>query len=65
MSLDLTSLLFQISDLDRQLTNRAAKSIDRLLTLHNWLIGGYIFEFEQLSGVSSNNADSVCTIQIT
>lgn len=53
MSLDLTSLLFQISDLDRQLTNRAAKSIDRLLTLRNWLIGGYIFEFEQNGAVKA------------
>jgi hypothetical protein len=53
MSHDLTSLLLQISELDRQLTNRAAKSIDRLLTLRNWLIGGYIFEFEQNGAVKA------------
>jgi predicted nuclease of restriction endonuclease-like (RecB) superfamily len=53
MSHDLTSLLLQISELDRQLTNRAAKSIDRMLTLRNWLIGGYIFEFEQNGAVKA------------
>jgi hypothetical protein len=47
MSLDLTVLLSQISDLDCQLTSQAAKSIDRLLTMRNWLIGGYIVEYEQ------------------
>lgn len=47
MSNDLTFLLSQINDLDHQLTNQAAKSIDRLLTMRNWLIGAYIFEYEQ------------------
>lgn len=47
MSNDLSFLLSQINDLDHQLTNQAAKSIDRLLTMRNWLIGAYIFEYEQ------------------
>jgi predicted nuclease of restriction endonuclease-like (RecB) superfamily len=47
MSLDLSVLLSQINDLDIQLTSQAAKSIDRLMTIRNWLIGGYIFEYEQ------------------
>lgn len=47
MSLDLAILLSQINELDNQLTSQAAKSIDRLLTMRNWLIGGYIVEYEQ------------------
>ena len=47
MNNDLSALLSQISQLDGQLTAQAAKSIDRLLTIRNWLIGGYLFEYEQ------------------
>jgi hypothetical protein len=47
MNNDLRALLSQISQLDGQLTTQAAKSIDRLLTIRNWLIGGYLFEYEQ------------------
>ena len=47
MKNDLNALLSQISQLDGQLTAQAAKSIDRLLTIRNWLIGGYLFEYEQ------------------
>jgi predicted nuclease of restriction endonuclease-like (RecB) superfamily len=47
MNNDLSALLSQISQLDGQLTTQAAKSIDRLLTIRNWLIGGYLFEYEQ------------------
>ena len=47
MNNDLRALLSQISQLDIQLTTQAAKSIDRLLTIRNWLIGGYLFEYEQ------------------
>jgi hypothetical protein len=47
MNNDLRALLSQISQLDGQLTAQAAKSIDRLLTIRNWLIGGYLFEYEQ------------------
>jgi predicted nuclease of restriction endonuclease-like (RecB) superfamily len=47
MNNDLSALLSQISQLDGQLTAQATKSIDRLLTIRNWLIGGYLFEYEQ------------------
>ena len=47
MKNNLNALLTQISQLDIQLTTQAAKSIDRLLTIRNWLIGGYLFEYEQ------------------
>ena len=47
MSHSLENLISQISSLDRQMTSKAVKSIDRLLTMRNWLIGGYIFEYEQ------------------
>lgn len=47
MNNDLKTLLLQITQLDGQLTAQAAKSIDRLLTIRNWLIGGYLFEYEQ------------------
>jgi hypothetical protein len=47
MKNNLNALLSQISQLDGQLTAQAAKSIDRLLTIRNWLIGGYLFEYEQ------------------
>jgi predicted nuclease of restriction endonuclease-like (RecB) superfamily len=47
MNNDLNALLSEISQLDGQLTAQAAKSIDRLLTIRNWLIGGYLFEYEQ------------------
>jgi predicted nuclease of restriction endonuclease-like (RecB) superfamily len=47
MNNNLNALLSQISQLDSQLTAQAAKSIDRLLTIRNWLIGGYLFEYEQ------------------
>jgi predicted nuclease of restriction endonuclease-like (RecB) superfamily len=47
MSKDLSFLLSQISELDTQLTTQAAKTIDRLLTMRNWLIGAYIVEYEQ------------------
>jgi len=47
MNNDLNALLSEISQLDGQLAAQAAKSIDRLLTIRNWLIGGYLFEYEQ------------------
>jgi predicted nuclease of restriction endonuclease-like (RecB) superfamily len=47
MSHSLENLISQISSLDRQMTSQAVKSIDRLLTIRNWLIGGYLFEYEQ------------------
>ncbi len=47
MSHSLDNLVSQISFLDRQMTSQAVKSIDRLLTIRNWMIGCYIFEYEQ------------------
>ena len=57
MNNDLRALLSQISQLDIQLTTQAAKSIDRLVTIRDWLIGGYLFEYE-LNGSDRANYGS-------
>lgn len=45
--MDLKTLVEQINLTDKQFTKFAARSVDHYLTLRNWLIGYYIFEFEQ------------------
>ncbi|MDZ7847204.1 MAG: PDDEXK nuclease domain-containing protein [Owenweeksia sp.] len=40
-------LITAISDIHHQLQAEAAKSVNRLLTIRNWLIGFYIVEYEQ------------------
>jgi|SRR5690554_3903028 len=47
MSLNFTNLISQITQTNERLQHQAAKSIDRLLTIRNWLIGAYIVEYEQ------------------
>ena len=44
---DLNILVEQISRLDSQFRSYTYKQVNSLLTLRNWLIGYYIFEFEQ------------------
>lgn len=41
------SLISVISETHYHLQARAAKSVNRLLTIRNWLIGFYIGEYEQ------------------
>ena len=40
-------VISRIKDIDAEFRNEAGKSVNRLLTLRNWLIGYYIVEFEQ------------------
>lgn len=37
----------KISETNNHFRNQAVKSIDKLLTIRNWLIGAYIVEYEQ------------------
>ncbi|GJQ50912.1 MAG: hypothetical protein HKUEN01_32980 [Candidatus Kuenenia stuttgartiensis] len=46
-------LLNGIKSIHRQLQDSAAKAVNKLLTIRNWLIGYYIVEYEQ------NGEDSV------
>ncbi len=43
----LDKLIGQIKLLDEGLRNEASKSVNRMLTLRNWLIGFYLVEYEQ------------------
>jgi hypothetical protein len=47
MEQNLQSLVSQIKAVDGSLKTEANKAINILLTLRNWLIGFYIFEYEQ------------------
>ena len=40
-------LLNSIKSIHQQLQDSAAKAVNKLLTLRNWLIGYYIVEYEQ------------------
>lgn len=44
---NIENLAEQISNLDFQFRNYAYKQVNTLLTIRNWLIGYYIYEFEQ------------------
>lgn len=44
--LDFRQLVGAIQDIDQQLTARASRAVNTSLTLRNWLIGGYIAEYE-------------------
>ena len=37
----------QITTINQQLRNRALQSIDQFLVVRNWMIGFYVFEYEQ------------------
>lgn len=43
---DFESLVGAIADIHQRLQHQAVKAINTALTLRNWLIGGYIHEFE-------------------
>jgi len=45
--MNLKDVIAQIDYADKHFTKYAAKSVDRYLSMRNWLIGYYIFEFEQ------------------
>ena len=45
--MDFSALTTTITDLNQTLRGAAAASINRLLTIRNWLIGLYIVEYEQ------------------
>jgi predicted nuclease of restriction endonuclease-like (RecB) superfamily len=45
--MDFTQLLNQIQSTHQQLQRKSIKAINTFLTFRNWLIGFYIFEFEQ------------------
>lgn len=47
MSLNFSLLISRISETNVQFQQEAVKSIDKLLTVRNWLIGAYIVEYEQ------------------
>lgn len=47
MNVDFESLVLHIQQTNNRFLHHTAKSIDKLLTLRNWLIGGYIMEYEQ------------------
>jgi len=45
--MDFETLLHRITETQRHLQQQAVASVDRLLTMRNWLIGCYIVELEQ------------------
>lgn len=45
--MDFSLLVSQISHTNDHFQKRTVRTIDKLLTLRNWLIGGYIYQFEQ------------------
>lgn len=45
--MNFNQLITQITTINQQLRNRALQSIDQLLVIRNWMIGFYIFEYEQ------------------
>lgn len=47
MSSNFSLLISRISETNVQFQQEAVKSIDKLLTVRNWLIGAYIVEYEQ------------------
>ncbi len=47
MKIDFNELVGNILSTDSGFRNHAVKSVDKLMTLRNWLIGAYIFEYEQ------------------
>lgn len=47
MKADFSQLLSQIRRTNDHFHRHTVKSIDKLLTIRNWLIGAYIFEYEQ------------------
>jgi len=46
-NINFSRLIIQINQTNDRFKRQAVKSIDKLLTVRNWLIGAYIFEFEQ------------------
>ena len=49
-----SQLIIQINQTNDRLKQHAVKSIDKLLTVRNWLIGAYIFEFQQNGADKAN-----------
>jgi predicted nuclease of restriction endonuclease-like (RecB) superfamily len=45
--MDINDLIGQITDTDNFFKGFVVKSIDRFMTIRNWLIGFYLFEYEQ------------------
>lgn len=45
--MNLTSLLLEIQDAHRWFVGQAARQVNTALTLRNWVIGMYLFEYEQ------------------
>lgn len=43
---DFTQLIQQINLLNQEFTNQASRAINVSLTLRNWYIGGYLYEYE-------------------
>ncbi len=44
--LDFSSLVAAISQVNEDLTTRAGRAVNVSLTMRNWLVGGYIAEYE-------------------
>ena len=42
-----TDLIRSITSIHNNLSRQTAKAVNTALTIRNWLIGGYIFEYEQ------------------
>lgn len=57
--MDFSYLINQISDASLQLQKRALQSVDQLLVMRNWLIGFYIFEYEQSGTDRANYGDKL------
>ncbi len=57
--MQLDKLISQIQSLDGSLKQEANKSVNRLLTLRNWLIGYYIVEYEQKGEDKAKYGDSL------
>ena len=57
--MNFSDLVCSISQLHVELTQQAAKAVNRSLTVRNWLIGYYIKEFEQSGSDRASYGDHI------
>lgn len=57
--MNFSDLVCSISQLHEELTQQAAKAVNRSLTVRNWLIGYYIKEFEQSGSDRASYGDHI------
>jgi predicted nuclease of restriction endonuclease-like (RecB) superfamily len=57
--MNFNQLIAQLTTINQQLRNKALQSVDQLLVIRNWMIGFYVFEYEQQGTDRANYGDKL------